>query len=219
MKFSKKIEERSNSCWCVFAFISFIIVSPQQRRHQSGQRIFALSHQLLAFLTLRPGDAVLERKIVTALHRRALWVLRRVNSERQSEVLREYPQMIHIAGINQILLGREYLYRNAAAAEKLIFDLLFDSPRNVAGIAIHAADGNMLYRPPGSADLAAAHGEAIVRLSVSVHLRRPGSAVDAKLLMGGLGRDGFVPAADKQLICRYQFIVVHSLSLTILMYL
>lgn len=92
--------------------------------------------------------------------------------------------MIHSAGIDQILLGRIYLNRNAAAAEELFLDLLFDGPRNVTGVDVHAADGGMLNGSPGGADLTAAHGKPVVRFPVPLHLGRPGSAVQAEHLIG-----------------------------------
>ena len=84
-----------------------------------------------------------------------------MDAEWKYEVFRQYPQMIYVTGIDQILLRRVYLNSNPAIAKELNLDLLLYCPRHVAAVTIHSVDGDVLNGPPGIADLTAAYGETI----------------------------------------------------------
>ena len=115
-----------------------------------------------------PGHYIIHIEVIPSLHRYTLGITSGMNSKRKLIVLRQHPEMIDVGHIHEVLFCRVHFDGDRSGAEKLVFNFLLHSPRNVA-----AADplyGEMLNGAHRCSDLAAAYRVAVAGFPVAIHL-------------------------------------------------
>ena len=115
-----------------------------------------------------PSHYIIHIEVIPSLHRCSLGIAGGMNSKRKLMVLWQHPEVIDVSHIHKVLFCGVHFDGNRSRAEKLVFEFLLHSPRNVA--AADPLDGEMLnsaYRCP---DLTTAYRIAVAGFPVAIHL-------------------------------------------------